>query len=354
MTAYTTSEMNRTNEYAYSDNLCPADLLILAAGFEDRAFHFLHSSRFNKESRCAIIKFENSDDYSERISEKFMFELNRKFKKENIFEYSFNSSKVSKFEEEFVQLLYGLPEVSGKVWIDISGMPTHLICSVLNACRGLSPGSSQTIVYTSACDYHPSEVEYLKLKSKNPNGIEFLPKSMAREMSEVLILKSFSGHRSKEGVSCLAVFAGYEVHRTSGVIDNINPSMLLLLYGRPGSSELEWRLDLSKSLHKKFVSTRRTAIEEVSTLHIHESIEVLEEYYQYLFEDYDFTIAPVCSKMQVVATFLFWERYREIQLVFPLPIGYEIEFSPKGVGKTYLTNLEPRNSLYRVYEELKQ
>lgn len=161
------------------------------------------------------------------------------------------------------------------------------------------------------------------------------------------MLQSFSGHRSKEGVSCLAVFAGYEVHRTAGVIDNINPSMLLLLYGKPGDEKLRWRLDLSRSLHRKFESTRRTAVEEVSTLHLNESIEVLELYYQYLFEDYDFTIAPVCSKMQVVATFLFWERYREVQLVFPLPIGYATELSPKGVGRTFITELEPRNSLYR-------
>lgn len=340
--------MNKPAEYSFGNEPSQLDLLILAAGFEERAFHFLSNSTFNSKAWCVLIGFENDVPKNNEVYKKYKKEVDAKFESSNIFEVTLKANKLSKYESDLSSVLSTISEIAaGIVWVDISGMPTHIICSTLNVCRQLSSSNSQAVIYTSAKEYHPTEEEYNELKVNNPSGIEFLPKSMAREMSEVLMLQSFSGHRSKEGVSCLAVFAGYEVHRTAGVIDNINPSMLLLLYGKPGDEKLRWRLDLSRSLHRKFESTRRTAVEEVSTLHLNESIEVLELYYQYLFEDYDFTIAPVCSKMQVVATFLFWERYREVQLVFPLPIGYATELSPKGVGRTFITELEPRNSLYR-------
>ena len=52
--------------------------------------------------------------------------------------------------------------------------------------------------------------------------------------------------------------------------------------------------------------------------------------------------------MQVIGTFLFWENHKEVQLVFPLPIGYSVDLQPKGYGDTYITILEPRNSLYHL------
>ena len=340
-------KVNQPSEYSYRKETCPLDTLILAAGFEERAFHFLSNSIFNSSACCVLIGFENDISCNNQMYRKYKKEVETKFESAQIFSITLKANKLSKFESELCSVLSKVPEKAGNIWVDISGMPTHMICSTLNACRQLSSIHSQIIIYTEAKEYHPYKNEYEELKADYPSGIEFLPKSMAREMSEVLMLESFSGHRSKEGVSCLAVFAGYEVHRTAGVIENINPSMLLLLYGKPGNKKLNWRLELSRSLHKKFESTRRTAVEEVSTLNLSESIDILELYYQYLFEDYDFTIAPVCSKMQVVATFLFWERYKEVQLVFPLPIGYAIELIPKGVGRTFITELEPRNSLYR-------
>jgi len=136
------------------------------------------------------------------------------------------------------------------------------------------------------------------------------------------------------------------IQRSSGVIDSINPSLLLLIYGKPAGPHLSWRLDLSRELHRKFETSRRTAIETVSTLDFNESLSILEDYYEYLFEDYDFTISPICSKMQVIGVYLFWERYKEVQLVFPMPVAYNLNRSPQGSSDTYITLLEPRDSLY--------
>ena len=124
------------------------------------------------------------------------------------------------------------------------------------------------------------------------------------------------------------------------MVEETNPSLLLLLYGRPGDESLGWRLDLSRRLHRKF--------ETVSTLRFEETMAALERYYDYLIDDYDLALAPLGSKMQTVAAYLFWERYSETQLMFPTPIGYDPGRSPKGAGTTYATTLEPRSLLFRA------
>ena len=76
-----------------------------------------------------------------------------------------------------------------------------------------------------------------------------------------------------------------------------------------------------------------------------EAIDVLEKYYSYLTDEYDLVISPICSKMNSVAAYLFWERYGEVQLTFPLPIGYDPKNSPTGVERTFCLDLPPRRGL---------
>lgn len=335
----------------YNSTVSSCELLILAAGFEDRAFEFISKTSFSINANCILIEFKFDIDENKEVHSRFNEKVESKFSKDRIFRINIDQEFPQNFEKQLKNTLPRILPFTGEAWIDISGLPTHAICSTLRLSRKYFPNKEQIIVYTAAKEYFPTKNEYQKLKKSLSNReIDFLPPTMALEMSEVLMLEGFSGHRSKEGISCLAVFAGYDVDRSSGVIESINPSTLLLLYGTPGNDEIQWRQELSKDLHKRFESTRKTASETVSTLDPQESIDALEEYYEYLFEDYDFTVSPVCSKMQAVAVYLFWEKYKEVQIVFPMPLGYSIDRSPKGVSETYLTYLYPKNTLFRTPE----
>jgi hypothetical protein len=333
--------------YNYQSMPNDCDVLILAAGFEERSYEFLSKSIFNKDAHCILIKFQYDIPENNEIYTKYVDRITECFDASRIYEVELNQSSIRNFDKDLELIIPKLPRMPGKAWIDISGMPSHAICSTLRVFRDSFPQKEQVVIYTSAKEYFPTKSEFNKHKKKRSSAVEFLPQSMAMEMSEILITESFSGHRSKEGISCLVIFAGYDVHRSAGVIDLINPSALLLLYGSPGGQNLDWRLEMSQQLHNRFESTRKCATEVVSTLNMKQSLDVLEEYYKYLYEDYDLTISPVCSKMQAVSCYLFWEKYREIQLVFPLPIGYLTDKSPKGIGKTYKTILPTRSSLFR-------
>ncbi len=333
--------------YSFDGNLNDCGLFIFSAGFEERAIEFLSKSFFQSDAHCLMVEFEYDIQENGEIHKRFRDLLTKKFSPENIYKTTIEQNSPKSFDKNLDEVLSKIPKNSGGVWIDISGLPTHTICSTLYVVRNYFPNTEQNIIYTSADKYYPTYEEYKKIESQSGKSIEYLPKGIAQEMSEVLLLENFSGHRSREGVSCLAVFAGYDADRSAGVIDRTNPSALLLLYGNPGNQVLDWRLDLSRQLHKKFETTRKTATEVISTLNPNETIEVLERYYEYLFEDYDLTISPVCSKMQTVGVYLFWEQYKEVQLVFPLPIGYSLERRAVSIDKTYITKLAPRNSLFR-------
>lgn len=332
---------------AYKKNIV-SGLLVLSAGFEDRAIEFVSKIKLEKNTRVVLVKFENDIiDNEERYKEYFSV-INKHVHESNIITVSLSQDSPRDYSIDLEKSLNVLPREINNIWLDISGMPTHAICASLQVLRSYKPAYGVNVIYTSAQSYHPNEEEFKKLKEKQAEGVEYLPSSLAREMSENLILNKFSGQRTNEGQSCLALFAGYEVHRSTGVIENVNPSMLLLLYGKPEGVGLGWRLDLSKQLHEKFEKTRKSAVEEVSTLHLKASLDCLDQYYEYIYDEYDLTIAPVCSKMHAVAAYLFWETYKEVQLIFPLPIGYATEKKAVKVGHTFLTVLEPKSSLFRA------
>lgn len=336
-------------KFDYSKPIVDGGLLVLASGFEYRDKYFLKHVKLGADISVVIVDFKSNLDENEISKTSFEKMLRDMDFVKNVDHVDLDTSNPHLFESKFTRKISSLPLFSGRVYIDISGFPSHASCSVLSAIREHFPTKITSIIYTSAEQYFPTEKEYRSLNKGNyseTDEIDYVPPTMALEMSDNLIPKRFCGHRSKNGVTCLVLFAGYEVHRSSGVIENINPSKLLLLYGSPGGEGIDWRCDFSKRLHLKYEASRNTAVEKVSTLDVRSSLKVLEEYYDHLFDDHDISIAPVCSKMQTVAAYLFWEKYREIQLVFPMPIGYNPKRAPKGAEMTYLTLLPPISALH--------
>lgn len=336
-----------TDVFNCAENNPISGLLVLSAGFEDRSFEFISNINLDKSLKVILVKYENDISDNEDIYKKYRDTITDHVDEDSLITVVLKQDCPRDYSTDIEVSLVDLPREINDIWIDISGMPTHAICASLQALRAYKLACKINVIYTSAQSYHPSLDEFNKLKEKQKEGVEYLPASLAREMSENLILSKFSGQRTNEGQSCLALFAGYEVHRSIGVIENVNPSILLLLYGKPEGEGLEWRLDLSKQLHKKFEKTRKSAVEEVSTLHLKDAINYLNDYYEYIYDEYDLTIAPVCSKMHAVAAYLFWENYKEVQLIFPLPIGYATDRKAEKVGETYLTTLESKSALFR-------
>lgn len=324
------------------------DGLVLAAGFEERAFAALDRGAFRPDAHCILIRFVNSIPGNGSVFRRYREAAQARFGEGRVHIVELHQDNPARLEVDLDRKLGELPRAIRHLGVDVSGLPAYATCMALKALRAHHRAENPlTVIYTAALEYNPNRAEYDELIALGGDELELLPHAMALEMDQNLQLDAFSGYRSQNAKTCLAILTGFEAHRATGVVEDTNPALLLLLYGKPGDPILDWRLDLSGRLHRKFERGRRTATETVSTLQFWETIAALEHYYNYLIDDYDLVIAPIGSKMQTLAAFLFWERYGETQLMFPTPIGYNPERGPKGSGVTYSTTLEPRSLLFR-------
>lgn len=329
------------------------EVLFIAAGFEERSYHSLRTINLKNLKFIVLFHFDSDIRENDIALETAVNIINESEFSGDLKKIAINYHIPHLIDESLQKIVSSLDIHTKITHIDISGFPLFAVCQVLRIIRVNCPTVEQKIIYTSASKYFPLEEECRKLMSKSTHSeIDYIPSGLSLEMAENLFLEPFSGYRSNESSSCLAVFCGYEVHRSAGVIDNLNPAKLLLIYGKPGNSDFDWRLDYSKQIHHRYEVTRNVAKETVNTRDIKKSLDILEDYYSYLYDDHDLSVSPVCSKMQAVASYLFWENNNEVQLVFPVPIGHSVSKRAIGIDSTYVVSLPPKSSLYRDTERL--
>lgn len=318
-----------------SSRKCAA--LILAAGYEDRARAFLDKIWPADLSNVIVLRYASPPEENEKAFSWMLKKLKTGGRQPKISTIPFNFRKTVELAELLEVTLRKIPDDSGdSLWVDISGLTNYAICVVLYTCRKVFPFKAVKLFYTDADEYFPSESDYRQWSERGKSGnLRDLTPSLTSEMSTNLILDIFSGFTLRKDPTCLILFAGYEKHRSIGVIESVNPSKLVIIHGVPPEAGAGWRPQMSKELHETLVTERVRAEEECSLLDVGENIRLLSEYYEMLYDDHNICIAPICGKMQAVATYLVWERFRDIQLNFPLPVHYLALRSSRGVRGTY-------------------
>ena len=210
---------------------------------------------------------------------------------------------------------------------------------VIHAC--VAQGLDVDVVYTEAKSYFPLRKDAKALQNawqeKDYEEAEKFLQSAA--LMAVHILPDFAGNFRPGHPSCLIVFAGYEPNRLEGLVDGYAPSALVVLYGKSPRPEHEWRTQLSKELHKKMFSNWPMRSDSCSTLNPLEAMSKLEEVFSVVGHEYDIAIAPHCSKMQGIASYVFWRRHPETQLIFTSPVRFKPSQYSKGERDVYIYRL---------------
>lgn len=311
-------------------------VLIIAAGFESRARTVFNNLWHSGISCLMVIRYAYDIEGNREAFEHFAGEVGS-CSRSCLHEVLLDPSRPPIFEHEFISILRNIELKTGEVWLDISGLPMWGICSTLKVIRSEFPFRKVRVLYTEAEIYFPTRGEYRESKVYKESGKLHarLPESLTSEMAENLILESFAGVALREHSTLLILYAGYEQHRSLGVVEEVNPNLLLIIYGKPGRRSLEWRLKMSRALHSTLSDERPAAVETTSTLSLDKNVALLDQYYSVFYDSHNICIAPVCSKMQAVAVYLIWERYRDVQLVFPLPVQYLDKRFTEGEGATF-------------------
>ena len=292
MKATKASQPREVNVEALRAAVADCDVLVVAAGFEERARRLLELIGPVIPRRVVAVRYpEGAIAQNDAMLAHFRNTLNETG--EGVVEIVLDARRpddyVGRLKEVFRRWR---PDTRGEVWVDISALPMQGICATLVGVREMLPGTACRVVYTEAEEYYPRE------EQARDTGERRAPGALSKEMSTNLIPKRFSGAAS-EVLTCLVVFAGYEAHRSLGVVEELNPSKLVLVFGQPDREDRNWRLEWSKRVHGELKRTRPTANEIVSTLNPVETLELLSTYYDYLFADHNLAVAPICSKMQL-------------------------------------------------------
>lgn len=303
----------------FSDLIESADVFICAAGFEVRAERAPLAADVSRNP--IIVAFTGGPPQNDKTFKKFA----AKFK--NVPGYNvceMNLNQLEKFEAEFEGCLSQLTDLPrGQVILDISGLPNFAICITVMKIRRALPTANLTLLYTEAEEYFPRRKDFERIRrAMNSRAAMPFPEYLSAHAVNMFFPSMFTGMALGHNDTCLVVFAGYEPHRTHCVIEAANPSKLVMVYGEPGRRDLKWRLDLSRIMHKGIESQLMSTEEITSTSEISDNLQLLLNYYDYLYDDHVLCICPTNSKMQAVASALAWEIYPDIQLNFPIPAEY--------------------------------
>ena len=296
-----------------------ASAFICAAGFERRAEQVPLAARVTRNP--IVVAFANGPIENDVTFKRFA----KKFENISGFDVcQLDLAQVEKFEANFENSLRQLRNFEGgRLVLDISGLPNFAICITVMKVRHVFPTANLTLLYTEAEEYFPQKNDFERiLRNIRKDGANIFPEYLSAKAVNMFMPSMFSGVALGHNDTCLIVFAGYEPHRTTCVIDAANPSKLVMVYGDPVRTDLKWRLELSRIMHESIDDSFLKTEEVTSTGEIDNNLKLLLEYYEYLYDDHVLCVCPTNSKIQAVASVLAWERYPDIQLTFPIPVEY--------------------------------
>ncbi len=329
-------ERSTLEEFNYADQTV-AGLLVCAGGFEDRSIAFakkLNRARCEIE-RALVLQYQSQPEDNEANFGRLMSRLERlvKSQPESIAVDANTPIQSSLRIKARIEQVAQTMEDRGAI-IDISGMTNLWAIDSIHAC--VSCGLQTSVVYTEARWYYPPKWQHQRvvrawIDKKYEIAAKYLQSS---GLGASHILPEFGGNFLPGRQTCLIVFAGYEPNRVEGLVDDYAPGALIVLYGKSPHPELQWRTQLSKDLHRELFSRWRVREGEISTLLVDDIVATLEDEFKIITGQYDVAIVPHCSKMQAVASYIFWRRHPEVQLLFTSPVRFNPDHYSRGSNRT--------------------
>ena len=161
---------------------------------------------------------------------------------------------------------------------------------------------------------------------------------LSRGYRKVRSIVGFSGVQQPSLPSVLIVLSGFEGDRTLKLIEEYEPSRVLLGFGDPPTipSFLERNLGEQKLvLGRTDVAEFRFPANSVS-----DCTAALEELIRPLLGSNNLVIAPMSTKLSTLAVLNVAERHREIQLAYCLPGEYNYFDYSTGTSRIFIENLK--------------
>lgn len=324
------NDNQKLNFYGYRN------ILIFAAGFEERGIAFLkeHSKTLLNHCHVLVINYPNVNIEWQEVIKELLKVYNFSFQALNDINYL--SREIKEYNPD-------------NIFVDISSMERHLLFKVLNIVDEIK--INYNIIYTEAEKYYPLFEFYKELidNSNNNNELAF-DKYLDSEGSQLVYSyecdlyedEAFLGLPEPGHPVLLVSFFGFKRSRLQLLLQSFEVDKKIFILSEPLREDLKWRKELQKIINYDLYQKNKPFVKELKTFDILESYKFLESN---LSKDFTFLknnviLSPLGSKVQTIACFYFWRNHKEVNIVFSLPKKYYSDKYSIGYRDTFLFTYE--------------
>ncbi len=294
------------------------DLYISCLSFEERSIGFINKAGkdFQISSCLTFINedvVKDSDSFNKNLQnfEELLksFKLNNKTIKTTIE----NPSKIIlEIERTLKKKNQGDSTEGYEILIDITAFPRGQLFTLLFYLFKSTSIKLINIVYTSPIKYSPP---------------------LSYGYKGFLIPPYYEGPNSFKKPIALIIFTGLELDRVLNLIQEIEPSFLILLNPFPGTIDI---VDKSRDIIEKILSTQKIST-KVFDITSNNPIKCMDEFKDILniFQNHDFYVSVMGPKIEVFAIILAYLANPSFRVVYAIPMEYDTENYSKGCFEIY-------------------
>ncbi|MGA2988254.1 MAG: hypothetical protein ABSG32_31150 [Terriglobia bacterium] len=304
--------------------IAPDDAVVVCAGFEERSLGVLQSLHSVARPRVILVEYRPvllGNRLEECLSECRRIDVTP-------LRYVYDRENPAGAGSEIWSLLHG---ISGRVFIDVSGMSRLLIVQLLGSCMSQPTSSKVTVLYTEPEHYYPIQEQLAGAQGKaSRSRVEFL----SWGVSEITVVPELSSVALPEQPTHLIAFPSYDGQQLAAVRKDVEPARISLIFGMPLPEHGKWRLEAVRGLNYR--RTQRNVAEYVtSTYDYRETLHLLLQLYSAGQRLEKIVISPTGSKMQTIAVGITKAFLRDVKVVYPTPGSFATEAYTTGIRRMH-------------------
>lgn len=339
-------ELPKLYKYSKSPSLNKYDLLITAAGFEERAAAIPELIKNVNEFTCeatlvGTYRTNKTDNQNRYQSIKYILDsLSR-----NVFEVDADSP--SEVLRQFKNLT---SDWIGKkaILFDISGSSTSFIATIIGSIHNSYPDICLHVIYAEAKKYHePKELESL------PN--EWTSEDMSEEgVSIVDINPLFSGAARDNTDDAVIFFPNMSPSRIARSLSHFIEEYerfaarhVTWVFPKTENEQHSWRAEKMKQTVSDILSISSESFENNISCDTHDYIGAVEALLVFSQDNFGKNLGSILmgSKLQTLGATLALCARPEIKNVYARPDKFDAQNYSKGIGKIWQLNIEDFKSL---------
>lgn len=290
-----------------SVTLTPADVLVVCAGFEDRATFALEMAAGDRRGGFSTLVVEYEPRYKENRKQAIVDICQRAGLPVEWYKYD------RRLPAGTGETIARGTEGAARVYIDVSAMSRMLIVQILVAMAERRKGvSNVSVLYTEAGTYPPSEPMFMDQ--------ERVDSYISTGVWELAAVPELSASIAQAEALRLIVFPSFNPAQLRLLLQELQPTFVDLVNGVPPRGENAWRPDAIRRCNAGALKgLRRVSEHSTSTLDYRETLRLILSLYDQRSAFDKLILAPSGSKMQSVAIGLARSFLSDIQVVYPTP-----------------------------------